>query len=85
MKKSELNSVLFRAGVSSFRDARAEVRQGRNALTKRNHRFSNSNGYWTRYGHSGYPMQQILRIKQLFKKQAARVPPDSHSDPCDGC
>lgn len=85
MKKSELNTILFRGGISSFRDARAEVRQGRNLLTKRNHRFSNTNGYWARYGHSGYPMQHILRIKQLFKKQTSRLPPDSHSDPCVSC
>ena len=85
MRRGELNQVLFKQGASSFRDASPEVRRGRNLLTKRIHRFTDQSGYWARYQHDGYPMQQIMRVKKRFRKYGFRLPNEVSKESCEHC
>ena len=68
MRKGELYPRFKQRGLNSFRDADISVRQNRNRQFKRLHRFADHSGYWYRYGHSGYPMQQIMRIQKFFQR-----------------
>lgn len=83
MKKGELTQIVFKWGEGSFRDAKITVRRGRNVLTKRIHRFANQNGYWQRYRHDGYPMQQIMRSQQQFKRYGLRLPNEIQNEACE--
>ena len=80
MRKGELSPRFKQRGLNSFRDMDASIRNNRNQQFKRLHRFSDRSGYWYRYGHAGYPMQQIMRI-QKFLQRADYLQSCPH---CDG-
>ncbi|OUD14603.1 hypothetical protein [Thioflexithrix psekupsensis] len=85
MRKGELKPILPTVTAGSFRDASIGVRQGRNRLLKRIHRFDNDHAYWGRYGHKGYPMQQLMRSRQQLLHFGLRLPRQMATERCQFC